>query len=70
MPLGAGRERGHAVVTLAGDAHNTRPLDAVRRDLLVEELGRYQGNRARVAAALGVSERTVYRWIQRYGLYP
>ncbi len=36
-----------------------------RPDNLAELLHQYQGNRRRVADSLGVSERTVYRWLQQ-----
>jgi transcriptional regulator with PAS, ATPase and Fis domain len=35
---------------------------------LADVLRRHQGNRRAVAQELGVSERTVYRMIRRYGL--
>ncbi|MEZ5729967.1 MAG: sigma 54-interacting transcriptional regulator [Burkholderiaceae bacterium] len=42
----------------------TGRLESTRRHLLEEALQRHGGNRARVAAELGVSERTVYRWLR------
>ncbi|MEZ5653816.1 MAG: sigma-54 dependent transcriptional regulator [Burkholderiaceae bacterium] len=52
---------------LPGAAHaESAALDDVRHRLLIEQLERHRGNRARVAESLGVSERTVYRWIRRY----
>jgi transcriptional regulator with PAS, ATPase and Fis domain len=69
-PLSGGNRTGFAR-TASADRPAGRPdedesLDSLQRRLLVEHLHRFDGNRARVAAALGVSERTVYRWIRRY----
>ena len=35
---------------------------------IVQLLELHQGNRRQVAAALGISERTMYRKLKRYGL--
>jgi transcriptional regulator with PAS, ATPase and Fis domain len=35
---------------------------------IAELLKRHRGNRRQVAAALGISERTMYRKLKRYGL--
>jgi transcriptional regulator with GAF, ATPase, and Fis domain len=43
-------------------------LQEVERAHIRELLERYQGNRAAVAKALGVTERTVYRMLKRYNL--
>ena len=37
-----------------------------RAFLLAQSLHRHSGNRARAAAELGVSERTVYRWMKNF----
>ncbi len=42
-------------------------LDAIEREYLGKLLLKYQGNRRRVADALGVSERTAYRMLERHG---
>lgn len=43
-------------------------LDEIERAYLARLLEKYQGNRRRVALAMGVSERTAYRMLERYGL--
>ena len=43
-------------------------LDEIERTYLNQLLEKYQGNRRRVASALGVSERTAYRMLERHGL--
>lgn len=59
-------------ISRAGTPELTVPppgvLDRARRDLLITHLARLGGHRGRVAQAMGVSERTVYRWIRRFGL--
>ncbi len=41
-----------------------RPLEEVERELIVDALGRFDGNRRESANALGISERTLYRKIR------
>lgn len=43
-------------------------LDQVEKELIKLQLERYDGNRAKVAKALGISERTLYRKLKEYGL--
>lgn len=43
-------------------------LNEIERGYLNQLLVKYQGNRRRVADILGVSERTAYRMLERYGL--
>jgi DNA-binding NtrC family response regulator len=43
-------------------------LDEIERTYLKRLLEKHQGNRRRVAAAMGVSERTAYRMLERHGL--
>ncbi len=50
-------------------AFNQEPtLADVERECLRQSLARHGGNRARVAATLGISERNIYRLIKQYGL--
>jgi two-component system response regulator AtoC len=44
------------------------PLRSIESGYIGELLARYHGNRRRVAEALGVSERTLYRKLKRYDL--
>lgn len=44
------------------------PLAEVERECLRQSLLRHSGNRAKVAAALGISERNIYRLIKQYDL--
>jgi len=43
-------------------------LDTIEREYLQQLLARHHGNRRRVAAILGVSERTAYRMLERHAL--
>ncbi len=43
-------------------------LESAEKRLITEALTRFQGNRKKAAQALGISERTLYRKIQLYGL--
>ena len=42
-------------------------LEAIEREYLATLLKKYAGNRRKVADALGVSERTAYRMMERHG---
>ncbi len=48
--------------------HGEPTLEAIERHYLKLLLQRHGGNRRRVAEAMGVSERTAYRMIERHGL--
>ncbi len=48
--------------------HTEPTLDALERQYLQSLLLKYQGNRRKVAQAMGVSERTAYRMLDRHGL--
>ena len=48
--------------------HGEPSLKAIERFYLTELLERYDGNRRKVAEVLGVSERTAYRMLDRYGI--
>jgi len=43
-------------------------LDDVERQHIRQLMDRYEGNRKKVAEALGVSERTIYRKLRRLGI--
>lgn len=43
-------------------------LDEVERHIITRALKQFEGNRRRAAEALGISERTLYRKIDQYGL--
>jgi DNA-binding NtrC family response regulator len=51
--------------TVATDAHSLQNLEAQHITRLLEL---HQGNRRQVATALGISQRTMYRKLKRYGL--
>ena len=43
-------------------------MDEVEREAIVQALARWSGNRARAAQELGISRRTIFNKIKRYGL--
>ena len=43
-------------------------LSGIEEMMIRHYLETYDGNRAKVAAALGISERTLYRKLKEYGL--
>jgi transcriptional regulator with PAS, ATPase and Fis domain len=52
----------------AAGALNSQPLAEVERAHIRALLDTHDGHRARVATALGITERTLYRKLKRYGL--
>jgi DNA-binding NtrC family response regulator len=52
----------------AAGALNSQPLAEVERAHIRALLDTHQGHRNRVATALGITERTLYRKLKRYGL--
>jgi two-component system, NtrC family, response regulator HydG len=53
---------------VAVDALDGMTLKRVERELIRLNLQKFEGNRARVAKALGISERTLYRKLKEYGM--
>ena len=51
-----------------GPRLSTPSLTHVEAQHIAQLLHQYHGNRRQVATALGVSERTMYRKLKRYGL--
>jgi transcriptional regulator with PAS, ATPase and Fis domain len=49
-------------------AESSQSMSTLERAHIQHLLGIHQGHRARVAAALGITERTLYRKLNRYGL--
>ncbi len=66
MVVAAADTRALAVVG-SGDAA-MMTLDQWERELIRVNLERHEGNRTKVAKALGISERTLYRKLREYGL--
>jgi len=56
----------NALISMSFDHNPT--LDELESEYLALQLKKYSGRRAEVAGILGVSERSVYRMIKRYGL--
>ena len=57
-----------AAAGVAGAPLSMRPIAEVERELIRNTLEELKGNRARAAAALGISTRTLYRRIKELGL--
>ena len=55
------------MLALASPEQKNRALEAIEREYLGRLLAKYGGNRRQVAEALGVSERTAYRMLERHG---
>jgi DNA-binding NtrC family response regulator len=50
------------------DGEQAPPLREVEANYIAELLVRHGGHRRRVAEVMGISERTLYRKLKRYGL--
>ncbi len=66
LAFGSATQRNNARITIAFDHNPT--LEELEAEYLSLQLKKYSGRRAEVADTLGVSERSVYRMIKRYGL--
>jgi transcriptional regulator with PAS, ATPase and Fis domain len=66
LAFGSAYQRGNAIVTLSFDHDPT--LDELDSEYLALQLKKLSGRRAEVANTLGVSERSIYRMLKRFGL--
>ena len=66
LAFGSGPQSGSAMVSMAFDHNPT--LDELESEYLALQLKKLSGRRAEVASTLGVSERSIYRMIKRFGL--
>ena len=66
LAFGSGNPGKNALISLAFDYEPT--LSNVEATYLQQQLKKYSGRRSKVAEIMGVSERSVYRMIKRYGL--
>ncbi|MGE5154025.1 MAG: sigma-54-dependent transcriptional regulator [Bdellovibrio bacteriovorus] len=66
LTFGGGGSKSTARVTLSFD--HDPSLEELQAEYLRLQLGKFSGHRAKVAEVLAVSERNIYRLIQRYGL--
>jgi two-component system response regulator HydG len=61
-------ESASRALTVVSPTSPTMTLDQWERELIKVNLARHDGNRTRVAKALGISERTLYRKLREYGI--
>ena len=54
--------------SIVPNGEDIRPLEDMERDMIERALDKYRGNRRKVARALNISERTLYRKIKEYDL--
>ena len=66
--VGLHSRRGPETASAATVATDEQSLQTIEAQHITELLKRHHGNRRQVAAALGISERTMYRKLKRYGL--
>lgn len=66
LAFGSAKQRNTTVVTMSFDY--TPTLDDLESEYLAMQLKKHSGRRAEVAETLGVSERSIYRMIKRFGL--
>ncbi len=65
---GEERSSSTALVSRAVGDITSLTLEEWERELIRMQLQRLEGNRAKVAKALGISERTLYRKLREFGL--
>ena len=66
LTFGSTTQRSCASVTMSFDHNPT--LDELESEYLALQLKKFSGRRAEVASTLGISERSIYRMIKRFGL--
>ena len=67
LAFGVSNSRSNALITLSFDHDPT--LDEIESAYLALQLKKFSGRRAEVADVMGVSERSIYRMIRRFGLH-
>ncbi len=65
---GVGEGLVYSPVDPANNDSTIKPLDEMEREMIEKALDKFRGNRRKVARALNISERTLYRKIKEYGL--
>ena len=66
LAFGSAHQRNNAMLTMSFEYNPT--LDELEAEYLALQLKKFSGRRAEVASILGVSERSIYRMIKRFGL--
>ena len=66
LAFGSSQQRSSAIVSMSFDHNPT--LDELECEYLALQLKKFSGRRAEVANTLGISERSIYRMIKRFGL--
>ncbi|MGB5198381.1 MAG: sigma-54 dependent transcriptional regulator [Sedimenticolaceae bacterium] len=66
LSFGSATQRNYASVTMSFDHNPT--LNELESEYLALQLKKFSGRRAEVASTLGISERSIYRMIKRFGL--
>ena len=66
LTFGSATQRNYAAVTMSFDHNPT--LAELESEYLALQLKKFSGRRAEVANTLGISERSIYRMIKRFGL--
>ena len=66
LAFGSASQRSSALFSISFDHDPT--LEELEAEYLAQQLKKFSGRRAEVADTLGISERSIYRMIKRYGL--